>query len=81
LYFFIDFFHNFILPKTIVKLKSNLDNFELKTPFDGALEANTCSMGLLLLDAFRTIDWKKVKEELEIFKSSFPCQTASFVLK
>jgi len=41
-------------------------NFELKTPFDRVLQANKCSDMLPVLNAFRTIDWVKVKEDLAL---------------
>jgi hypothetical protein len=46
--------------------------FKLKTPFDTVFQANKCSNWLPLQDAFRTLDWREMKEELDnlIFISS-----------
>jgi|GEM_PF-2595795 len=42
--------------------------FELKTPFDTALQANNSVALLPMLDIFRTIDWRKIKQEIEPFR-------------
>jgi len=39
-----------------------------------------CSNWLCILDAFRTIDWRKIKEELEIFKFTMR-QTINLFIK
>jgi hypothetical protein len=38
--------------------------FTLKAPFDTVLQANKCSNWGQIRDAFRTVDWVKIKEEL-----------------
>ena len=57
---------NFLLQN--LQLKGRKLTFTLKTPFDTVLKANKCSTLLPLLNTFRTIDWKKVKEEIEPFR-------------
>jgi site-specific DNA recombinase len=56
---------NFLLQN--LQLKGRKLVFTLKTPFDTVLLAGRCSEMLPLLDAFRTVDWTVVKEEMEPF--------------
>ena len=60
---------NFLLQNLELRGKKLL--FELKTPFDTVLQANKCSNLLPLLDAFRMVNWKKVRGELELLPSIF----------
>ena len=59
-------FLNFLLQN--LKLEGKKLLFELKTPFDTVLQANKCSTLLPILDAFRTVDWKRIREEIEPFR-------------
>ena len=53
---------NFLLSN--LKLQGRKLQFELKTPFDTVLQASKCSNLLPLLDTFRTLDWRKIREEI-----------------
>lgn len=41
-------------------------NFELKTPFDTVLKANSCSTMLRCVDMFRTLNWPLIKNNLKL---------------
>ena len=59
-------FLNFLLQN--LKLEGKRLNFELKTPFNTVLQASKCSNLLPILDAFRMVNWKKIREEIEPFR-------------
>ena len=65
---------NFLLQN--LKLQGKKLSFELKTPFDTMLQVHNCSIMGGLRDAFRTIDWRKIEEEIKSFKiiSQNKCQ-------
>ncbi|MSU60736.1 MAG: hypothetical protein EXS52_02355 [Candidatus Staskawiczbacteria bacterium] len=53
---------NFLLQNC--KLDGKKLSFELKTPFNKVLQATTSSNLLPLLDAFRTLDWERMRTEM-----------------
>lgn len=47
-----------------LELKERKLIFKTKTPFDTVLIANKCSKVGLIVDAFRTVEWGKIKNEM-----------------